>query len=80
MTSRQINAHPEMSIDPAERACWNCEFFLVRGDIPGERFAAGFCVRYPPRFQIEDAMNDGFPFVGPQTWCGEFRKAPEPRQ
>jgi hypothetical protein len=60
----------------SERRCANCEFFLKRTDHPGERFGAGYCVRYPPRFSLEDTLVDGFPNVQLMTWCGEFKPRP----
>lgn len=55
--------------------CGGCKFWLPRTDYAKER-GGGYCVRFPPIFR-EEALNDGWPNVHQQSWCGEF-KAPTP--
>lgn len=53
-----------------DEVCGCCKFWLRRTDYAGER-GGGYCVRFPPVFK-EEAMNDGWPNVHQQSWCGEF--------
>lgn len=53
--------------------CQDCEWFNFRDDDPTP-YPAGYCRRYPPRFQIEDSVSDGFPNVRLTDWCGEWLK------
>ena len=64
--------------DMGERdECGRCKFWLRRTDYAGPR-GGGYCVRFPPIFK-EDAMNDGWPNVHQQSWCGEFKlSTPQP--
>ena len=57
--------------------CRDCRFYVVRSDSIGENMQgwAGYCRRYPPTFKEEPALNDGWPYVHGQSWCGEFQEA-----
>lgn len=56
----------------AKEECGNCRFWRLRSDLL-EGMGGGYCVRFPPIFQMENALNDGFPMVSQQTWCGEWQ-------
>lgn len=71
-----------------KRECGNCEYWLKRSDRAGDA-GGGYCVRYPPfapsqyRVRSElghtlispdsEHLNDAWPMVHQQSWCGEFK-------
>lgn len=55
--------------------CGNCKFWIKRSDFAANA-GGGYCRRYPPSFQVESALNDGWPMVHQQSWCGEFTPNP----
>lgn len=58
-----------------KQECGACAFWRRRTDEHGASLGGGYCVRFPPIFKEDDrAMNDGWPFVHQQSWCGEFKR------
>jgi len=73
--------------------CGSCKFWRRRSDERGKR-GGGFCVRFPPfapamwtelrsisssEFHPSDQhLNDAWPMVGQQSWCGEYLSTPQP--
>jgi len=57
--------------------CHDCNFYRVRTDEPGRNSQGwfGYCVRFPPIFKEDRAINDGWPNVHGQSWCGEFKRS-----
>lgn len=58
--------------------CMNCKFFCLRSDNAKDH-GGGVCRRYPPHFEVREALNDGWPNVQFMSWCGEHQpKDPTP--
>ena len=54
--------------------CRDCKFYTVRSDDRMKGWS-GYCRRFPPVFKESNSINDGWPNVGGQSWCGEFVNA-----
>lgn len=53
--------------------CEGCKFWKrMDAEHMGDA-GAGYCRRYPPSFMLENTLNDGWPNVHAQEWCGEWR-------
>jgi hypothetical protein len=52
-------------------SCGNCRYWLRRTDFGGD-MGGGYCRRFPPSFQMDETLNDAWPNVHQQQWCGEW--------
>ena len=64
--------------------CERCRFWTRRSDEQGSR-GGGYCRRFPPfapaawsltrdeMVPTDQFLNDAWPMVGAQSWCGEFQ-------
>lgn len=67
--------------------CGDCRFWRRRSDNAGDS-GGGYCVRFPPfapsswklyRDEMlpgDDHLNDAWPMVHEQSWCGEYSASP----
>lgn len=53
--------------------CRTCRFFVLHNQWQGE------CRRLPPQFTPHDMNHFGsWPYVDPDSWCGEYSQKPDP--
>lgn len=68
--------------------CGNCRFWRLRSD-DAKNMGGGYCVRFPPfvsqAFVVTNGLvvassghlNDAWPMVHQQSWCGEYQSMPD---
>lgn len=63
-------------LDKPVKLCKFCKYYLPMNYVLDEDIEIqadlGECVRYPPKVIDNDDLNDRFPVVSEENWCGEF--------
>lgn len=61
--------------------CGSCKFWVLNALDHGGNMLKGHCRRYPPNVVVDTpevpSLNDGWPTVHAQSWCGEYVKRRE---
>jgi hypothetical protein len=61
--------------------CGSCRFWMLNALDHGGNMLKGHCRRYPPNVVMDTpeqpSLNDGWPTVHAQSWCGEYLKRPQ---
>ena len=61
--------------------CGSCRHWVLNNIDRGGYALKGHCRRYPPNVVMDTPeqpyMNDGWPTVHAQSWCGEYSMRPD---
>ena len=59
------------------KTCRTCRWWVRSSNEEASARGQGHCRRYPPIFEEQTALNDGWPNVHFQSWCGEHTPKPK---